>query len=441
MIEPCAAKDPLEPDRLVVIATDANAPTLVEECAQHLPDWRVVAEPSYLSAIAHVATNPPRAIIAWVDPAAGSLSHAIGGLRAAVGPKTKLLLCCLPQHEPIARRTLPAGADDYVLFPLVAEELTASLDCPTASAVAKLASRAASFDNPTQQLARFNSMLDTLSARPIVLIEKAAGFVLELLPATGVSIVVEGAIASAGSAVTKPVLSTPIQRQGRTIGQIMVGPPTVTPYAPHHVDTLTHCAAMVSRLLETASRTRHFQELAMTDVCTGLPNRRYFLERIEQILAIAGRSKLSVTLLLFDVDNFKRFNDEHGHDIGDQVLTEIGRLFTRHCREQDVVSRFGGDEFAVVFWDAQGPRMPGSRHPQCAFGVLNRVKQSFSASEQSIFGQSQGRLTISGGLATYPWDATTKEDLIKKADQALIAAKKAGKNRIHLIGDGDPQEP
>jgi len=453
VIQPRAAQeDPLEPDHLLIVTDGATNTALVEDCSRHLPDWRVITESSYLSAIAEAATQPPRAIIAWVDPAAGRLSPAIGGLREAVGPEAKLLLCCTPEHEPAARRALPAGADDYILFPIVAEELTEALDCPTASDVAKLAFRPPSPADPLQHLARVNAMLDTLGAKPRALIEKAAAFVLELLPTTRVSIVVEGAIASAcGTAasavppsrdepIAKPVLSASIQRQGRTVGQIMIGPPADQPYTPRDVETLSHCAALVGRLIETASTTRHFQELAMTDVCTGLPNRRYFLERLEQILTIAARSKLPVTLLLFDVDDFKRYNDEHGHDIGDQVLSEIGRLFSRHCRDQDVVARFGGDEFAVVFWDAQGPRMPGSRHPQCALGVLTRVKQSFSASEQSIFGHAQGRLSISGGLATYPWDATAPEDLIKKADQALIAAKKAGKNRIHLIGDHGPSE-
>jgi len=401
----------------------------------------VITEASYLSAIAQAATRPPRAIIARFDPNEARLSQAIGGLREAVGDQTKLLLCCTPDQEPATRRTLGAGADDYVVLPLIREELMAALDCPTASAVAQLAFRPPSPAEPLQQLASVSEMLDTLRAKPIVLLEKAAAFVLELLPATGVSIVVEGAIASAGSAVAKPVLSASIQREARTVGQIMIGPPAHEPYTPRHVETLSHCAALLGRLLDTAATTRHFQKLAMTDVCTGLPNRRYFLEQLERIVSIAGDSKLPVTLLLFDVDNFKKYNDEHGHDIGDQVLSEIGGLFSRHCREQDIVARFGGDEFAVLFWDAQGPRMPGSRHPQCALGVLNRVRESFVASEESIFGHAQGRLTISGGLATYPWDATAPDDLIKKADQALIAAKKAGKNRIHLIGDHGPDEP
>ena len=113
-----------------------------------------------------------------------------------------------------------------------------------------------------------------------------------------------------------------------------------------------------------------------------------------------------------------------------------GRLFQEHCREQDVVGRYGGDEFAVVFWDPEGPRVAGSKHPEGALAVLQRFTEALRSQRFPLLGPSGvGRLTISGGLATYPWDATSREELFKKADDALLAAKRAGKNRIFLIGD------
>jgi diguanylate cyclase (GGDEF)-like protein len=101
-----------------------------------------------------------------------------------------------------------------------------------------------------------------------------------------------------------------------------------------------------------------------------------------------------------------------------------------------VVARFGGDEFAVIFWDPEGPRMAGSRHPESALDVLDRVKEALRSHKFPMLGaDGVGELTISGGLATYPWDGITSGELILKADEALMAAKQAGKNRIFLIGE------
>ena len=124
---------------------------------------------------------------------------------------------------------------------------------------------------------------------------------------------------------------------------------------------------------------------------------------------------------------------------GDEIIRVTGELFQRHCREQDIVTRYGGDEYAVVFWDPEGPRLAGSSHPGCAISVLERFTEALKTQRFPRLGPSGvGRLTISGGLATYPWDASTREDLVKRADEALLAAKRAGKNRIFLIGEQEP---
>jgi diguanylate cyclase (GGDEF)-like protein len=102
---------------------------------------------------------------------------------------------------------------------------------------------------------------------------------------------------------------------------------------------------------------------------------------------------------------------------------------------EDVVARYGGDEFVVVFWDAESPRIAGSQHPQEAMEIMNRFQTALRQHEIGCLGpKAKGVLTISGGLATYPWDATTVGDLLKVSERALREAKRSGKNSIHLIG-------
>jgi GGDEF domain-containing protein len=195
-------------------------------------------------------------------------------------------------------------------------------------------------------------------------------------------------------------------------------------------------------------RIRLLEKLATEDDLTGLKNRRYLHQFLAQVLALARQYQFSVTLLLFDIDNFKQYNDQHGHAVGDQVLLQAGRLIRRCCRAHDVVARIGGDEFAVVFWDLPekektpaGPGVPQERrhhsakHPREPLFMAERFRREISASRLTVLGpEGQGRLTISGGLASFPDDGKTAEELLKRADEALLEAKRQGKNQIVLIG-------
>ena len=143
---------------------------------------------------------------------------------------------------------------------------------------------------------------------------------------------------------------------------------------------------------------------------------------------------------MFDVDDFKSYNVTYGHAAGDEIIRHIGCLFKSHCREHDVVTRYGGDEFLVIFWDADEPRVAGSSHPTDALTVLSRFKEALRERPCEGLGDDiRGRITISGGLASFPWDASSSRELIDRADQAMLMAKKAGKNQVLVFGEAKPR--
>ena len=197
---------------------------------------------------------------------------------------------------------------------------------------------------------------------------------------------------------------------------------------------------------------RHLEKLATEDDLTGLKNRRYILEFSRQIIERAGKENGRVTLLIFDIDNFKHYNDVYGHSAGDEILRQAAVLMRRCCRGQDVVGRIGGDEFAVVFWDepqAKSAVMPAeggerrsamAEHPKEVISVAKRFQKELEKTEFHLLGpEGKGLLTISGGLASLGRDCSTVQELFQQADRALLEAKRSGKNRIYLVGrpEGD----
>jgi diguanylate cyclase (GGDEF)-like protein len=194
----------------------------------------------------------------------------------------------------------------------------------------------------------------------------------------------------------------------------------------------------------TSERIKQLEKLATEDELTGLKNRRYIWEFSRQIIERARGENGRVTLLIFDIDNFKHYNDVYGHTAGDEVLKQAGVLMRRCCRGHDVVGRIGGDEFAVVFWD--DPRRKLSKeeterrsastdHPGAAIFIAERFRKGLGKAELHLLGpEGKGVLTISGGLASFPRDGATTDELFEQADKALLEAKRSGKNKIYLVG-------
>ncbi|MGC1561670.1 MAG: GGDEF domain-containing protein [Bradyrhizobium sp.] len=168
---------------------------------------------------------------------------------------------------------------------------------------------------------------------------------------------------------------------------------------------------------------------SLTDPLTGLGNRKYFDRSIETLVQNAMASGEPLSLLMFDIDHFKSFNDSYGHLTGDQVLRLVGMSLKQTIKGQDITARYGGEEFAVV--------LPNTALRQ-ALTVADHIRRAVMSKElkKKSTGEILGRVTISVGVSMLkPGDDT--DSLIERADACLYAAKRAGRNRV--ICEADPE--
>jgi diguanylate cyclase (GGDEF)-like protein len=166
---------------------------------------------------------------------------------------------------------------------------------------------------------------------------------------------------------------------------------------------------------------------ALTDHLTGMYNHRYFHDRLAAEIRRARRRRGSVSLLIYDIDDFKRVNDTRGHLVGDQVLSRVAEVSRETCREEDVLCRIGGEEFTVI--------LPGSGEQE-AVAVAERLREAVEGTSPARV----GRVTVSVGVAAFPRHAARPRDLLARADAALFEAKAAGKNRVAVARPSPDQK-
>ncbi len=198
----------------------------------------------------------------------------------------------------------------------------------------------------------------------------------------------------------------------------------VKPFDMEYLKIIVERTLYKRTLEKRAAERDYYEQISRMDGLTELYNHRFFHKLLDSEISRADRYKHNFSLLMIDVDDFKRLNDRYGHQTGDIVLKELASLFKSLARKIDPVVRYGGEEFAIILSET------AKEHGRI-FG--NRIVDSVASFKVKELPQSE-TITISAGLAGYPDDAHTQEDLIKKADNALYKAKDTGKNTLCVYG-------
>jgi len=162
---------------------------------------------------------------------------------------------------------------------------------------------------------------------------------------------------------------------------------------------------------------------SIRDVLTGLFNRRYMLETCRREFSRAARTGQSISILSIDVDHFKKYNDNHGHDAGDMVLLAVGNCLDNLFRNEDIPCRFGGEEFVVI--------LPGA-DAEAAVRRANQLRSKVEGIVVRYLEKNLPRITVSIGVAVFPEAGDDPQTVLKVADEALYRAKEKGRNRVEL---------
>lgn len=227
---------------------------------------------------------------------------------------------------------------------------------------------------------------------------------------------------SSGRYSTKSFMSVPLNIKEQVIGVINVTDKVDgTPFTDDDLKLLVTLANQIASDVENA----RLYEMAVTDGLTEIFNHKYFQQHLEKDIERAKRYREDVSLLMIDIDHFKRCNDTHGHQEGNKILKKVTAILKKSIREVDLLARYGGEEFAIIL-----PCTPKNG----AHEIAQRMRELVESTE-FILNDRHVTITISVGVSTFPEDAGLQFELIKRADMALYHAKRTGRNRVVCYSD------
>lgn len=210
----------------------------------------------------------------------------------------------------------------------------------------------------------------------------------------------------------------PLISFGQTLGVLVLDSKRREAFNPADARPLESVADICATAIQNAHYVERVRHLANIDGLTGIFNRRYFEKQIADELERSRRYDTELTVMMVDIDHFKRLNDEFGHLLGDEVLRQASSIFSQQLRKNDVVCRYGGEEFAIL--------LPQTNFQQ-ALAVAEKLRKVV---ETWQFPGVPRPVTISAGIASCPAHGTARDDVVKAADAALYTAKQSGRNRV-----------
>ena len=225
----------------------------------------------------------------------------------------------------------------------------------------------------------------------------------------------------------RSVALLPLVSHGVLVGSLNLGSPEDGRFTRHHgSDFLHHLATIGAVCLENAANRQQLVVSGLTDALTGMYNRRYLEQRIDEEVARARRYDYPLSCLFIDADHFKQINDCYGHSAGDQVLREISLRVQKCLRSSDIATRFGGEEFALL--------LPQSSTKE-AFALAERIRQRIAGQPFSITGNELLQVSVSIGVSELENGNAdhARARMLAEADSALYTAKRQGRNRVAVF--------
>jgi diguanylate cyclase (GGDEF)-like protein len=223
----------------------------------------------------------------------------------------------------------------------------------------------------------------------------------------------------------KSVISIPLIIREELMGLIVAHDLVASAFSREDFNDLRILGSQLSIGVKKATLYDKVQRLSITDGLTGLYVHRYLQERLDEEVRRASRYNSPLSFLMIDIDFFKKYNDEHGHLAGDEVLKRVSKVLTSLAGASDLVARYGGEEFAFI--------LPAQDKP-AAMAKAESIRKAIEE-QVLVFDGQETHVTISCGLASFPQDAMTKNGLIDRSDQALYEAKSQGRNRVVATQD------
>jgi diguanylate cyclase (GGDEF)-like protein len=223
---------------------------------------------------------------------------------------------------------------------------------------------------------------------------------------------------------TRSVMIVPMTSHGRTNGLLVAESAAPGYFKERDIQMLSIVARSASLALDNAELHKRTEELTLTDELTETFNYRYFVQKLQEEKKRAARYSLPLSLIMVDIDWFKKFNDSYGHEVGNVVLKELSRIIKRCIRDVDIFARYGGEEFVVIL----------PQTPQAEAAVIGeRIREQVERTIIDAGAAGKLRVTVSVGVSAFPENGRSQEELVSVADQALYRAKGSGKNVVCTI--------